>query len=136
MVEAEIAFLNNIEELLQNIEKLIKTVTQNVLDSCEEEILHYRNSIKMPNNDILKHIIDTPYRILEYDEATSILKANSDQLKQPLNDHRHLSKEHELFLVKHCAAPVFIIKWPKDKKPFYVKSSQDESHVRRNSLLI
>lgn len=129
MLEAEVAFLHDIEQLLQIIEKLIKTVTKNVLDSCEEEIINYRRSIDVRNNDILSQIINKPYRVMDFDEACSILRDNGDRLNQPINEHKHLSKEHELFLVQHCDAPVFIVKWPKDKKPFYVKASEDESYV-------
>lgn len=130
------AFLEDIHQLLQFIEKLIKTVTINLLDSCQEEIVNYRKTIKIANDNILSQIVESSYQVMDFDEACTILSQNSDKLTQPLNKNKHLSKEHELFLVQHCRCPVFVIKWPRDNKPFYVKATQDESYVRSLICLI
>jgi Aspartyl/asparaginyl-tRNA synthetases len=48
MIEAELAFLDNIHDLCNTIEQFIKSVLNRVLESHEEELLTYRYFAK-PN---------------------------------------------------------------------------------------
>lgn len=123
MVEAEVAFVDRLEELLRLIERFVKTVSKDMLDSHEEEITYYRKSLELPESDVFADILDKPYRILDFDEACTLVDDNQDRLKSPLDSKKHLTREHEMFLVNYCKAPVFLVKWPLDKKPFYAKST-------------
>ncbi len=130
MVEAEIAFVENIEEILKLIERLIKNVTKDILDSQEEEINDYRKSLSLPQLN-LNNIIERPYAIMTFEDACSILKRYKDEFETPVDDCKHLTKEHELRLVEHNDnVPVFIVDWPIDRKPFYVKTSPLTAKVR------
>lgn len=118
MIEAEVAFLDKIADLLELMEKLIKYVTIKVLLNHEEELLNYRKLLSLPDVNFSK-IIEEPYAVMTFDEACNILEGN----KTPVSEGRRFSKENELFLVEHNnGVPVFIVDWPHETKPFYVKA--------------
>ncbi|GJQ65406.1 hypothetical protein Trydic_g7516 [Trypoxylus dichotomus] len=132
MLEVEIAFLDTIEELSLFIEDLVKTVSSQVLDKCIEDITNFHT---VPGNNIAMYT-NKKYQILSYDEAVGILQNNSDKFKTGCCSKDGLSKEHEMFLVKHCGGPVFILNWPKEMKPFYMKEcSSNNSKVAALDLL-
>jgi len=61
---------------------------------------------------------------MSYDEALQVLQENKDSLKTPISLNEGFSKDQELFLVAHCGAPVFVVDWPAQQKPFYMKVSR------------
>ncbi|KAJ8965239.1 hypothetical protein NQ317_006205 [Molorchus minor] len=122
MVESEIAFLEKLEELIQIIEELIKSVTKSLLNRCEDDI-----QLFCTENKISFTWLDKNFPILTYSEAIGILKSNRENFKTDIDYNKGFSKEHEIFLVNYCGgSPTFIINWPKVMKPFYMKECEDE----------
>ncbi|XP_025831726.1 probable asparagine--tRNA ligase, mitochondrial [Agrilus planipennis] len=119
MLEAELAFINKISEILNVIENLLKTVTRRVLETSQDDINYLTN-----NKDF--SWLDKPFVILTYDEAINIL---SSKLKMPDTDARsetEFSKEDELAVVSYCGnLPTFVINWPKQVKAFYMRECED-----------
>ncbi|XP_046743162.1 probable asparagine--tRNA ligase, mitochondrial isoform X2 [Diprion similis] len=116
MIEAEIAFARNIEELAQEAELLLKSVTNYVIDKGGSDLRIHG----APEPDWL----DKTFHIISYDEAVKILEENIGQLSSPIKYGESLSKDHELFLVQHTnGVPVFIVDFPKESKPFYMKEA-------------
>lgn len=124
MVEAEKAFVSNIEEIAEEIELLVKTVTKNMLDHNPLDFHHIGATEPQ--------WLNTKFGYMTYDEAVNILNDHTVQLQNPIKYGDALSKEHELFLVKYNnSVPLFVINWPKEGKPFYMKEcSNDSSKVR------
>merc|ERR1712156_392281 len=139
MVEAEVAFLDNIEDLLVLQEDLIKTCLKSVLDSHQKDIEYYlkqqefqmkKDSKRKTNQDILEHvtkILDNSFIVMTYKEAFDILDASNEKFEEKPDRLRGLGKEHELYLVeKHCQnVPIFIIDWPKETKAFYARHKEE-----------
>lgn len=127
MLEVEIAFLTTIEELIVFIEDLTRSVSKQILEQCSEDISNYQ--VISEGNVIM--YADKSYQKLSFDEVTTILERNSDKFKSAYSSNEGPSKEHEMFLVKYCQAPVFVINWPKYMKPFYMKECiADNSKVK------
>jgi len=122
MIEAEQAFINNIEELLSSIEKTTSTVVKQLLEHSSEEIYHYRKVIDASKDINPVNMVNVPYEIISYQKACDILE-KENCFKNKVIRGKPLAKEHELFLVKYNGQkPIFVIDWPKDLKPFYAKA--------------
>ncbi|KAL3266669.1 hypothetical protein HHI36_010831 [Cryptolaemus montrouzieri] len=123
MIEAEIAFLEEIKPLLQFVEKLIKKVTNNLVKKNLSDIQICQDL----NKDEFTWL-EKDFLTITYEDSLKIIEQNAMQFKHPVNTHKGLKKEHEIFLVKHLGnVPVFIIDWPKAEKPFYMKEKQDDN---------
>ncbi|XP_050529522.1 probable asparagine--tRNA ligase, mitochondrial [Daktulosphaira vitifoliae] len=122
MIEAEQAFINNIEELLSVIEKTTSVVIKKLLDECSEEINIIRKVNTSSNEYDINNIMKTPYEVISYEKACNVLEKQKNFTK-PVIRGKPLTKEHELFLVQYNGQkPIFIIDWPQDLKPFYAKA--------------
>ena len=148
MIEAEVAFMENIQSLLTLQESLIKETVRSVLDSHEADILNYLklNSLKQKSKnqavkeDIghIEKILDNDFKVMTYDEAFTIVENANVQFETKPDRSEGLGKEHELYLVEqYCQnVPVFVIEWPKEIKSFYARrSTSNPNHVQACDLL-
>lgn len=120
MLETELAFVNSIDNIMIEVESLIKYVVKDILVKCASDI-HAIGGCEV-------QWLDKKFACITYDEAVNILQNNTSCLEIPIKYGANLSKEHELFLVKHNDnIPIFITNWPKEIKPFYMKECKDNS---------
>lgn len=119
MLESELAFINNIDDIMDEVELFIKNITKDIFERGFSDVHAIgANEIQWLNEKFAR---------LTYEDAINILKENASCLEQPITHGLNFSKEHELFLVKHNNnIPVFIINWPKESKPFYMKECKDD----------
>lgn len=118
MLEAEMTFVENLEDVIDVIESLLKGVSKRILDKCEVDV-----STARENQDADLSWVDKPFPIITYDEAIWILK----KLNPNFRYEKGFSKEDEIALVKHCGGiPTFVVNWPKEDKPFYMRESKNE----------
>ncbi|XP_015603422.1 probable asparagine--tRNA ligase, mitochondrial isoform X2 [Cephus cinctus] len=129
MIEAEMAFVDDIEEVAREVELLVKFVTRALVDKGASDM----NNIDASEPKWLNE----KFGLITYDEALKILDNHADRITFPIRHGDNLSKEHEMFLVQHNNdVPVFVINWPKEIKPFYMKEcSNDLSKVAALDLL-
>lgn len=120
MIEAEKCFVDSIEDLTNIIEDMMKTVTRDVLDRCEGDIVNASPDRCRGDYSWL----DKPFPTMTYAEAIDVLEGNRDKIKSKVSFEDGINKQQELFLVKHIGTPVFIVDWPKSLKPFYMKQNQ------------
>ncbi|XP_049878733.1 probable asparagine--tRNA ligase, mitochondrial [Pectinophora gossypiella] len=117
MLEAELAFCDSIDKLQAVIEDLLKYLFIQTINSNEAD-LHLIDKEKAR----LPFWVDKKFVTLTYNEAKSILDK-----KGTVSTEEGLNKEQELALVEHCnGIPVFVIRWPKEQKSFYMKECQDD----------
>ncbi|XP_017124806.1 probable asparagine--tRNA ligase, mitochondrial [Drosophila elegans] len=121
MFEAELAHLDELEKLAGFIEKMLKSVTNRLLETSSEDV-HFCQRNSNSSSDL--PWLQVPWQIMSYDQALQVLQDNKDSLKTAINLNEGFSKDQELFLVNHCSAPVFVVDWPADQKPFYMKVSR------------
>ncbi|CAG0895416.1 unnamed protein product, partial [Cyprideis torosa] len=73
-----------------------------------------------------------PFNVLSFAEAKEIL---SNRFSSPVVN-KNLTKEQEMLLIRHNGGfPLFVINWPREQKPFYMKSMA-ENQVAAFDLLV
>ncbi len=125
MMDAEAAFVEH-EENLKLQEGLVRFIVRYVLEKCTEELAILERDIEK-----LKKI-DAPFTRYTYDAA--IKKLN--ELGSDIKYGEDLGNDDEGILTKDSEVPVFIEKWPKSIKPFYVKHDPTNNDLVLNDDLI
>ncbi|KAG1690714.1 putative asparagine--tRNA ligase, mitochondrial [Nymphon striatum] len=135
MIEAELAFLENLNQLMNVMEDMVKSVFTDVLESCSEYLkIHQSES----HYELLKKVLSTPFIRLTYSEAFDILLKHKDKLsKEPIKESGELNREQEILLVDiHNQVPVFVTDYPSHNKPFYMKACEENpNNVKSVDLL-
>ncbi|XP_070313334.1 asparaginyl-tRNA synthetase isoform X3 [Odocoileus virginianus] len=126
MVEAEISFLESLQDLMQVMESLFKTTAMTVLSNCPKDVELCHKFIAPGQKDRLEHMLKNNFLIISYTEAVEILKQASQNFTFTPEWGADLHTEHEKYLVKHCGdIPVFVINYPRALKPFYMRDNED-----------
>ncbi|XP_053399732.1 probable asparagine--tRNA ligase, mitochondrial isoform X3 [Mercenaria mercenaria] len=138
MIEAEIAFTENLADILREMESLVKTTCCDVLEKNAEMVDYFWKSSTNPEQSIIaKSLIDRHYVRMTYTEAIKVLERNNDKFVYKLKWGCDLHKEHEKYLVKYCNnIPVFVTDFPTSLKPFYARRNKDEETVAAVDLLV
>nr|XP_030124605.3 probable asparagine--tRNA ligase, mitochondrial isoform X2 [Taeniopygia guttata] len=139
MVEAELSFTENLQDIMQVMEDLFKTVTSTVLSKCPRDIELFHKYIAPAQKGRLEQILKHKFMIISYSEAVEILKQAPQTFTFKPEWGCDLQTEHEKYLVKHCGeVPVFVVNYPYDLKPFYMRDNEDgpEHTVAAVDLLV
>uniref|UniRef100_A0A8C3Y2Q7 asparagine--tRNA ligase n=1 Tax=Catharus ustulatus TaxID=91951 RepID=A0A8C3Y2Q7_CATUS len=126
MVEAELSFTESLHDIMQVMEDLFKTVTSTVLSKCPRDVELFHKYIAPAQKGRLEQILKHKFMIISYSEAVEILKQAPQTFTFKPEWGCDLQTEHEKYLVKHCGEiPVFVINYPYDLKPFYMRDNED-----------
>ncbi len=126
MMDAEGAFVEH-EENLQIQEGLIKNIIKKCLAECMTEF-----AILERNVEPLKKVLEKPFTRLTYKEAIAKLQTLGSDIKYG----EDLGNDDEGLLTQDSDVPVFIEKWDKNIKPFYMKiDPEDDSRVLNDDLI-
>jgi asparaginyl-tRNA synthetase len=126
MMDAEAAFVEH-DENMDIQEGLVKYVVAECLKHCEKEFEILERDVEP-----LKKIVEKPFERLTYTEAIKVLHENGSDIKHG----EDLGNDDEGLLTKNSDVPVFIHKWPKEIKPFYMKIDPENPELALNSDLI
>ncbi len=125
MMDAEGAFVEH-EENLQIQEGLVRHIVRYCLEHCKQELaILERDTAKLAQ-------ADAPFTRYTYDQA--IVKLN--ELGSDIKYGEDLGNDDEGLLTKDSVVPVFIEKWPKGIKPFYMKRDPSNPELVLNDDLI
>ena len=119
-LEAEFPWVS-LEDILKVQERLIFYVVQNVINEGQQEL-----SILGRNLESLK-AIEIPFDRLNYEKAIELLRSKDcrvvadDQNARAIEWGDDLNIESERELTKDAVNPLFVIGYPLEIKPFYVK---------------
>ncbi|XP_013101691.1 probable asparagine--tRNA ligase, mitochondrial [Stomoxys calcitrans] len=127
MFEAELVHMEDIYKLCSFVENMIKTVSQLISNNCTED-LEFCQKISLGEKGKLDWL-QKDWVILQYTEALDIVSKNKKHFKTAVKPDEGFSKEQELFLVDHFKSPVFVVDWPANQKPFYMKQSRSNPSV-------
>lgn len=125
MMDAEAAFVEH-EQNLNIQEGLVRYIIRYCLDNCKEELRVLERNLEPLEK------ADKPFTRLSYDEA--IKKLN--ELGSDIKYGEDLGNDDEGLLTKDSEVPVFITKWPKSIKPFYMKRDPENPELVLNDDLI
>ena len=133
MFEAEESSLVDLEPLMNRVESIIKFVAQFL-----GEVSEHRNDFasllaKNSNEQIYENLASSKFIRMTYKEALEIIEEREKlglSAKAPgsrpktKQAHCDLTRWHERQLLDHCNnVPIFITNYPKELKPFYMKSN-------------
>ncbi len=125
MMDAEAAFMEH-EGNVALQERLVRHLIRRCLESCQTELLLLERNL-----DTLK-AADAPFTRYTYEQAIAKLHELGSDIK--FGDD--LGNDDEGLLTKDSAVPVFIEKWPKSIKPFYMKTDpSDATRVFNDDLI-
>lgn len=126
MMDAEAAFVEH-DENLRIQEGLVKHIIQRTLEKCSVEF-----EILERNTEPLKKVVEKPFIRYTYDQAVEKLH----ELGSDIQYGEDLGNDDEGLLTQNSEVPVFIEKWPKEIKPFYVKRDGTNDALALNDDLI
>ena len=140
MIEPEIAFAD-LEDDMSLIEDCVTYCIQYCLENAPEEMKFFGERIDKTLLDRLNHVLNTPFRRMEYTEAINILQ---DAVKNghPFQEKKivwgmDLQSEHERYISEVIVkGPVFLINYPKEIKSFYMRENDDGKTVAACDLLV
>ncbi|NXY72682.1 SYNM protein, partial [Glareola pratincola] len=126
MVEAELAFTESLQDIMQVMEDLFKTATSTVLSRCPHDVELFHKHVAPAQKTFFFFFFFFSSCRISYNEAVETLKRASQTFTFKPEWGCDLQTEHEKYLVKHCGdVPVFVINYPYDLKPFYMRDNED-----------
>nr|XP_034971870.1 probable asparagine--tRNA ligase, mitochondrial [Zootoca vivipara] len=126
MVEAELAFAESLQDIMQAMEDLFKKVTDAVLSSCPRDAELFHKHVAPGQEAKVERMLKNQFITMSYTEAIEILKRAHQEFIYKPEWGRDLQSEHERYLVQHCGEiPVFVFNYPYDLKPFYMRDNED-----------
>ena len=135
MVEPEVAFAD-LADNAALAERLLKSVTQRVLNDCENDLGFFQQRIDNTVLERLTNIVDQPFVRVTYSDAIDILLKSAKKFEFPIEWGIDMASEHERFLSEtHFKAPVVVTDYPRDIKAFYMRLNDDERTVAAMDVL-
>ena len=135
MVEPEVAFAD-LADNAALAERLLKSVTQRVLNDCENDLGFFQQRIDNTVLERLTNIVDQPFVRVTYSDAIDILLKSGKKFEFPVEWGIDMASEHERFLSEtHFKAPVVVTDYPRDIKAFYMRLNEDERTVAAMDVL-
>ncbi|NIH16586.1 MAG: asparagine--tRNA ligase [Buchnera aphidicola (Periphyllus lyropictus)] len=135
MLEVELAFLN-LNKIIHVIEKILKYVISLVLKNNYEDLLFLKKNINENIIFRLKKFVSSKIKKINYVDAVKILKENYNFNDNSIFFGMDLNSDHEKFLVdKYFKAPLIILNYPKELKPFYMRINDDNKTVSNLDIL-
>ncbi|MDD2230604.1 MAG: asparagine--tRNA ligase [Candidatus Cloacimonetes bacterium] len=110
MMDAEAAWVEH-DENMQIQEELIRFVIRSVLAKCDAEL-----DILERDKETLK-AADAPFKRMTHYDTIEYLRAKGSEITHGSD----LGAQDEAMLTENSPVPVFIERWPKDIKAFYMK---------------
>ena len=135
MVEPEVAFAD-LADNAALAERLLKSVTQRVLNDCENDLGFFQQRIDNTVLERLTNIVNQPFVRVTYSDAIDILLKSGKKFEFPVQWGIDMASEHERFLSEtHFKAPVVVTDYPRDIKAFYMRLNDDERTVAAMDVL-
>ena len=136
MVEPEIAFCD-LQQDMDCAESFVKWVTREVLDTCQSDLELFFNFVDKGLEKRLRFVVERPFHRVSYTEAIDILHASGKKWEYPAEWGANLQSEHERYLTEdHFKSPVTVYDYPKEIKPFYMRTNDDEKTVAAMDVLV
>jgi len=126
MMDAEAAFVEHDENVALQ-EGLVKFIVKYCLENCAKEL-----EVLGRDTSKLQAVVDKPFIRLTYVETIEKLQSMGSDIQLG----EDLGNDDEATLTQDSEVPIFVEKWPKNIKPFYMKTDpEDETRVLNNDLI-
>jgi len=136
MIEPEMAFCD-LTGNMDLAEELVKYLIGDARKQCAEELELFAKFVDKELLARLDFVIERPFQRITYTEAVELLKKSGEKFEFPIEYGSNLQSEHERWLTeKHFKCPVTVFNFPKEIKPFYMRSNDDGKTVAAIDLLV
>jgi len=136
MVEPEIAFCDLAEDM-DLAETFLKYIIQFIIDQNDQDLRLFAQFIDKNLDKKLETILNKKFARITYTEAISLLEKSGKNFEYPVKWGIDLQAEHEKYICEDVfSRPVFVIDYPKDIKPFYMRLNDDNTTVAAMDLLV
>lgn len=136
MVEPEIAFCD-LRESMDLAESLLKYLIRDIIAHNEQDLDLFAKFIDKGLYNKLETVHKTEFERITYTEALSILEKSKKPFEYPVEWGIDLQAEHEKYICEEVfSRPVFVIDYPKEIKPFYMRLNADNNTVAAMDLLV
>ena len=136
MIEPEMAFCD-LTGNMDLAEELVKYLIADARKQCPEELELFSKFVDKELLARLDFVIERPFQRITYAEAVELLKKSGEKFEFPIDYGSNLQSEHERWLTeKHFKCPVTVFNFPKEIKPFYMRSNDDGKTVAAIDLLV
>ncbi|KAG0378494.1 hypothetical protein BGX24_003663 [Mortierella sp. AD032] len=126
MLEAEVAFLDKLDHLLDFSEACLRETTRYLLENCSEDIEFLNTWVDKSLKQRLTQLVEEPFQRMTYTEAVEILQKSGEKFEFEPKWGQGLQSEHEKWLAgSYCKGPVFVTDYPAGLKPFYMRKNDD-----------
>jgi asparaginyl-tRNA synthetase len=139
MLEAEVAFLTELDELLDLCEACVQHLTQHIREHCADELDLFARWIdpKLPERLTALAGDKQSYARMTYTEAIKVLEQAPVTFTYTPTWGAALQSEHERYLAeRYCQRPVFITDYPAAIKAFYMLPNPTSYTVACTDLLV
>ena len=136
MIEPEMAFCD-LNGNMALAEEFVKYLIADARKHCPEEMDLFARFVDKELLARLDFVVDRPFQRITYTDAVNLLKASGQKFEFPIEYGLNLQSEHERWLTeKHFNCPVTVYNFPKEIKPFYMRSNEDGKTVAAMDLLV
>ena len=139
MIEPEMAFCD-LQRDSEVAEDLLKYLINAVLTERADDMKFFDERIEKGLIARLRHVMETPFRRLDYTEAIEILEKTIKEgrkFEYPVKWGSDLQSEHERYLTEeHFKQPVVLMNYPKGIKAFYMRLNDDGKTVAAMDVLV
>lgn len=139
MLEVEVNFVEEMGEVMSLVEDMLRHLTQKLYTTrVGQEILHGKRSGDQADEAVKrteelerrwKGMMNGAWPRITYSEAIQLLESQSQSFEHKPRWGKGLQAEHERFLSRTIGGgqPVFVTKYPKAIKPFYMLDSPKDA---------
>lgn len=142
MLEAEMCFLDDLNQLMDVVEKMLRSAVKSIYDSpVYNELLRLRQTTSKEETDLVtaepinerwQGVMSHNWPRITYKEAIEKLQSavhHGTKFEFPPEYENGLQAEHERYLATTIGKgkPIFITNYPRDQKPFYMPDSKYQS---------
>ena len=114
MIEPEMAF-HDLSQAMELAEKFMEYITQSTLNSCQQELLVLKRDTRLLKN------VKAPFPRISYKEACKLLK--------DFKGGGDFGAKEETFISSQFQKPIFVHRYPKEIKAFYMKEDPKDKEL-------
>src|SRR5438094_3144753 len=136
MIEPEMAFCD-LTGNMDLAEGFVKYLIADAKEHCLEEMELFGKFVDKELLPRLDLVLQRPFQRITYSHAVELLRLSGEKFEFPIDYGSNLQSEHERWLTeKHFKCPVTVFNFPKEIKPFYIRSNDDGRTVAAIDLLV
>ena len=135
MIEPEIAFAD-LSDDADLAEAYLKFILEAVLRERADDMTFFGRFVDKGIVERLEGVVGATFARMDYSDAISELDKAGRDWEFPVSWGMDLAAEHERFLSEEVVAgPLFVMNYPKQIKPFYMRLNDDERTVAAMDML-